>query len=385
MLNEAIAGASLIVWLYLVAAHGRFWLATERDEPVPPAPAAWPAVAAVVPARNEADCVDRSVGSLLRQDYPGPFTVVLVDDDSTDGTAEVARRAAADAGQTERLTVLGGGGLPAGWTGKLWAVSRGTEAAEALPSQPKYLLLTDADIVHTPDSVRALVSRAEAGGLVLTSLMARLRCESLQERIHVPAFIFFFQMLYPFPRVNRPDDRTAAAAGGCMLVEAAALRRAGGIAAIRDALIDDCALGARLKAEGPIWLGLTDRALSIRPYDTWEEVRRMISRSAYAQLRYNPLILAGTTLGLALTYLVPPLYALFGDGLARMMGLLAWGLMALSFQPTLRFYRASPLWGLALPGIASLYMVYTLDSAWQYVMGRGGAWKGRAQANVSRQ
>lgn len=383
MLNEAIAGLSLLIWVYLVAAHGRFWLAAERDDTVPPPPAAWPAVAAVVPARNEADCVADSVGSLLRQDYPGPFTVVLVDDDSTDGTAMVAREAAAAAGQGDRLDVIGGGGLPAGWTGKLWAVKRGTERAENLPASPKYLLLTDADITHTPDSLRALVARAEAGSLVLTSLMARLRCKSLVERIHVPAFIFFFQMLYPFAKVNRPDDATAGAAGGCMLVEAAALRRAGGIAAIRDALIDDCSLAAKLKQEGPIYLGLTDRVHSIRPYETWDDVRKMIARSAYAQLRYNPLILAGTTLGMGLTYVAPPLLSVAGSGLAQAMALLAWGLMALSFQPTLRFYRMSPLWGPALPGIALLYMFYTLDSAYQYVMGRGGAWKGRAQANLS--
>jgi len=383
MLNVAISAAALAIWIYLVAAHGRFWLGRERDAAALPAPAAWPAVAAVVPARDEADCIAASIGSLLRQDYPGPLAVILVDDDSSDGTADVARRAAVAAGQEGRLQVVESRTLPPGWTGKLWAVKQGIEAAGQLPQQPEYLLLTDADIEHAPDSVRWLASKAQGGGYVLTSFMAKLRCESLAERIHVPAFIFFFQMLYPFPWVNRPDHGTAAAAGGCMLVKADALRRAGGIEVIRGALIDDCALAGAMKKQGPIWLGLTERVESIRPYLGWAEVRRMIARSAYAQLRYSPLLLLGTVAGLALTYLAPPLLALFAGGVAGVLGFAAWLLMALAFQPTLRFYRMSPLWGLALPGIAFLYMLYTLDSAYQYVMGRGGAWKGRAQANVS--
>lgn len=384
MLNIILAAASLAIWLYLVAAHGRFWLGRERDSEVAEAPQVWPAVAAVVPARNEAECVAASVGSLLRQDYPGPFTVILVDDDSSDGTAEVARRSAAACGHPGRLRVIESRSLAPGWTGKLWAVKQGIEGAEALPSQPEYLLLTDADIAHAPDSLRWLVAHAGRGGYVLTSFMAKLRCESLPERVHVPAFIFFFQMLYPFAWVNRAGSGTAAAAGGCMLVDTEALRRAGGIEVIRNALIDDCALASEMKRQGPIWLGLTERVESIRPYADWPEVRRMISRSAYAQLRYSPLLLLGTIAGLGLTYLVPPLLTVFGSGSARAMGLAAWLLMALAFQPTLRFYRMSPLWGLALPGIAFLYMLYTIESAYQYVMGRGGAWKGRAQANVSR-
>jgi hopene-associated glycosyltransferase HpnB len=384
MLSVAIAASALIIWVYLLAAHGRFWLGRERDLDAPAAPAAWPAIAAVVPARDEADCVAASIGSLLRQDYRGPFSVILVDDDSSDGTAEVARRVAAECGSADRLAVVEGRTLPSGWTGKLWAMKQGIDAAKELPAQPDYLLLTDADIAHAPDSVRWLASHAGAGGYVLTSLMAKLRCESFAEQVHVPAFIFFFQMLYPFAWVNRVDSATAAAAGGCMLVRADALRRAGGIEVIRGALIDDCALARELKKQGPIWLGLTERVESIRPYPGWPEIRRMISRSAYAQLRYSPLLLAGTVAGLALTYLAPPLLALFGSGLAQVLALMAWVLMAVAFQPTLRFYRMSPLWGVALPGIALLYLFYTLDSAHQYVRGRGGAWKGRAQANVSR-
>ena len=383
MVLTAIAALALAIWLYLLCARGGFWLCRERDDVLPATPSDWPRVTAVIPARNEADGIAESIGSLARQDYPGPFSIVLVDDDSEDDTAELARHAAAGIGADRAFTLISSRGLASGWTGKLWAVRQGVEAANNAPEPPDYLLLTDADIVHTPDSVRALVARAESGRYVLTSLMARLRCESSWERSHVPAFVFFFQMLYPFAWVNDVRNATSGAAGGCMLVRAGALKQAGGVESIRDALIDDCSLAEKLKAVGPIWLGLTDRVLSIRRYDDFDEVRKMISRSAYAQLKYSPLLLAGVTLGMALTFLAGPLLALFGDGIARILGVLTWGLMAVSFQPMLRFYRLSPLWGLALPAIAVAYMLYTLDSAYRYMRGQGGNWKGRVQANVS--
>jgi hopene-associated glycosyltransferase HpnB len=262
-------------------------------------------------------------------------------------------------------------------------VKQGIAAAEEKLA-PKYLLLTDADIVHAPDTVSWLVGHAEAHDLVLASLTARWRCEGLAERVHIPAFIYFFQMLYPFAWVNQPDHAMAGAAGGCMLVRADALRAAGGIDVIRDALIDDCALARELKKRGPIWLGLTDRVQSIRPYARWDDIRRMVARSAYAQLHYSPLMLAGTIAGLTLTYLVPPFMALAGSGWAQLCGFAAWALMAISFQPILRFYRLSPLWGLALPAISFLFMLYTLDSAYQYAAGKGGSWKGRVQAKAPR-
>ena len=375
-----VASIALAVWLYLLLARGAFWRCTERDEDAPAQPTAWPRVVAVVPARNEADHIADSTASLLRQDYRGPWTIILVDDDSDDATAEIARRAA---NGDPRLRVLGSRGLPAGWTGKLWAVSQGVDAAMSLPAPPDYLLLTDADIVHASDSVSRLVARAEEKRLVLASLMVKLRCESFAERANVPAFIFFFQMLYPFACVNRPQSRIAAAAGGCMLVRADALREAGGIDSIRGALIDDCALAKALKAHGPIWLGLTERVHSVRPYRALADIRRMVARSAYAQLGYSPVLLFGTLAGMGLTYLIPPLAAVFGSGAPRVIGLATWALMALSFQPTLRLYRLSPLWGIALPAIALQYMLFTLDSAYQHVRGRGGSWKGRLQANTS--
>ena len=377
-----LASTALAVWLYLIFARGAFWRCSQRDDwPSPQVPAR-PPVAAVVPARNEADCIGRTIASLLAQDYPGPWTVILVDDDSSDGTAEIAHRGADG---NERLKVVRSRGLPAGWTGKLWAIKQGIDAAAALPQPPAYVLLADADIVHAPDSVSRLVAHAERNALVLTSLMVKLHCESFAERLAIPAFVFFFQMLYPFVWVNRRQSSVAAAAGGCMLVRADILCKAGGMDAIRAALIDDCALAKLLKAHGPIWLGLTERVRSIRRYPAVSDIRRMVVRSAYAQLSYSPLVLGGTVVSMALTYLLPPLLAIFGSGIVRVIAVVAWGLMFIAFQPTLRFYRLSPLWGLAMPAIALEYMIFTLDSARQYMRGRGGSWKGRLQANVSEQ
>jgi hopene-associated glycosyltransferase HpnB len=376
-----IACLSLGIWIYLLLGHGRFWRAAERDDRSYAAikPICWPSVVAVVPARNEAAMLPKSLPSLLNQEYPGPFSVVLVDDNSSDATADAARDAGARAFAPGRLTVLSGAPLAAGWTGKLWALSQGIAYAEQLPDSPKYLLLTDADIAYTSDALCSLVRRAEAGGYVLTSLMARLRCASPAERALIPAFIFFFQMLYPFAWVNRRECRTAAAAGGCILVEGSALAASGGVAAIRGALIDDCALGGKLKSRGGIWLGLSNRVVSLRHYDKFDDVRRMVSRSAYAQLRYSPLLLAGTVLALSFIFLAAPLIALDGTAAARLTASTVWALMALAFFPTLRFYRLSPLWAPLLPVIAAVYLGFTLDSAYQHARGRGGMWKGRAQ------
>jgi hopene-associated glycosyltransferase HpnB len=371
---------ALAVWTYLLSARGGFWRCSERDDrDVPKAdPAHWPGVVAVVPARNEADMIPHSLASLLRQDYPGPFSVVLVDDSSDDGTLEAARALAASA--PCRLATVQGEPLAPGWTGKLWAVSQGVDRVDASATPPEYVLLTDADIGYGPGALRSLVRRAEADGLVLTSLMVKLRCRSLAEHALIPAFVFFFQMLYPFAWVNRRDTRTAAAAGGCMLVRRAALGRAGGIGSIRGALIDDCALAARLKQCGPIWLGLTRQIDSLRPYPRVDDIRRMVARSAYAQLRFSPWLLAATIVGLALAYLAAPVIAVFGSGVARWTAATAWMLMAVAFWPTLRFYRLSPLWAPMLPVIAAMYLGFTLDSAFQHVRGRGGLWKGRVQA-----
>ena len=373
-----LALLSLAIWIGLLVFRDGFWLARDTDAGMVASPAAWPAVTAIVPARDEADVIGPAMASLVAQDYPGAFRIVLVDDGSSDGTGSIARRAAQG---SDRLAVIEGSPPPTGWTGKLWAMQGGVVQTTDMPT---YLWFTDADIAHAPDTLRSLVARSEQGGLVLDSLMAELRCDSFAEKALIPAFVFFFQMLYPFGRVNRPTAKMAAAAGGCMLVRREALERAGGLAAIADAIIDDCAMGAALKAQGPIRLSLTRRSVSLRPYGGWSEIVAMISRSAYAQLGYSPLLLAGTLAGLALLYIAPPAFALFGHGGGRLAGALAWAAMVVCFQPMLRFYRRSPLWGVALPAIGVVYGAATALSAWQHFQGRGGMWKGRAQARMQR-
>jgi hopene-associated glycosyltransferase HpnB len=376
----AVAVIALAIWGYLLTARGGFWRCNDRDDWTGLELSPLPHIAAVVPARNEAATVAESVGSLLRQEYRGAWTVIVVDDDSSDATAEIVRGIGHD---SDRLHLVTSRGLPSGWTGKLWALKQGIEAAMALPQSPDYLLLSDADIVHPPDSVSRLVGHAHPNGLVLTSLMVKLRCETFAERATIPAFIFFFQMLYPFAWVNEPRNTTAAAAGGCMLVRADALHSAGGIEAVSDALIDDCALARALKKIGPVWLALTDRVRSIRSYPSLADIRRMVVRSAYAQLYYSPLMLLVTVAGMAVTFCAAPFIGIFGSGSARAIALATWLLMAFAFQPILRFYRLSLAWGIALPGIALLYLLFTLESAYQYARGRGGTWKGRVQADVS--
>ncbi|MGZ4965330.1 MAG: glycosyltransferase, partial [Limisphaerales bacterium] len=286
IMTQVLAVICMAVWVYLLVGRGWFWLGPVRDAAqLAGRPNRWPAVVVVMPARNESEVIASSVQSLLQQEYPGPFAIIVVDDDSSDDTAAVARHTAT-AVPNRQLTVITGKGPSGGWTGKLWALNQGIAAAEM--SRPEYLLLTDADIVHAPDMLAWLVAHALAGRFALTSLMAKLRCQSLAERSHVPAFIYFFQMLFPFLWVCRPESKVAAAAGGCMLVRADALANIGGIASIHNALIDDCSLAEKLKTIGPIWLGLTDRVRSVRPYNTLSDVRQMISRSAYAQLRYSP-------------------------------------------------------------------------------------------------
>jgi hopene-associated glycosyltransferase HpnB len=384
-----MAFLALVVWIFLILGRGGFWLGREHEGRDPPshvvaADAAenWPSVVAIVPARNEADMLPRSLASLLAQDYQGPLSIVIVDDQSDDGTANVARRVAED-GRRE-VIVLRGRPLAEGWTGKGWAQQEGIARANILADPPRYLLLTDADICYAPDSLTGLVRRARANTLVMTSLMAKLNCESLAERALIPAFVFFFQMLYPFAWVNGRTTPTAAAAGGCMLVECQALERAGGIAVIRGALIDDCALARVMKAQGPIWLGLTDRVISLRTYPHIGDIRRMVARSAYAQLRYSPFLLAGTVGGMTVTYVTAPVIAIVGAFPANVLAGVVWSLMAVVFQPMLRQYRLSPLWGAALPLIATAYLVFTIDSAYQHMRGRGGLWKGRAQAIPAR-
>jgi hopene-associated glycosyltransferase HpnB len=374
-----IACLILAVWIYLIAVHGGFWLMRERDDlDEPEALRAWPSVTAIIPARDEAKLLPQSLGSLLALDYPGEFSIVLVDDQSSDATAAIARSIAANS--KFDVAIVSGQALPAGWAGKVWAMHQGVSHVEASEDQPDYLLFTDADIEYAPDALRRIVARAKADDLVMTSIMAKLNCESFAERALIPAFVFFFQMLYPFFWVNRQNAKTAAAAGGCMLVDRRALRRAGSIGNIRGALIDDCALAALLKKEGPIWLGLSNRVQSLRAYPRFGDIRRMVARSAYAQLRFSPFLLIATIFTMIFAYLTPPFFALIGNFPANLLGLAAWALMVLAYLPILQFYRIFPLWAAVLPLIAAAYAAFTVDSAYQHWRGRGGLWKGRSQA-----
>jgi hopene-associated glycosyltransferase HpnB len=388
---------SAAAWVYLVAAHGGFWRTGERLPPSRAAgtgPAAWPGVVAVVPARNEADSLPATLPGLLAQDYPGEFRVFLVDDGSDDGTgviaAELGEKAARDDGAA--LTVVAGRPRPDGWAGKVWAMSQGLAAAAG---RAEYVLFTDADIDWAPTALRDLVGGAEDDDRILVSQMALLRAETGWERVIVPAFVYFFAQLYPFRKVNNPKSRTSAAAGGCMLVRAEALKQAGGLEPIAGALIDDVALGTLLKRHGGrIWLGLTADIRSARPYPSLASLWQMVARSAYVQLRYNPALLAGTLIGLLLLYAVPPagvIAALIaaavgvtGGAVAAtgIAGLLGWALMTASYLPMLRFYRLSPLRAPGLPLIALLYAAMTADSARRHYSGRAVSWRGRAADRV---
>jgi hopene-associated glycosyltransferase HpnB len=373
-----IALISAVIWVYLLAFRGGFWRVAPPVKPTGPASTA--SVVAVIPARNEAEGIASTIRSLLGQDHAGPLRIVLVDDHSSDGTAELAHAAAAEIpGGAERLTVIQARDLPQGWTGKLWAVSEGLDRAATL--SPDFLLLTDADITHAPDNVRSLAARAERDGLDLVSLMVRLSTETLWEKACIPAFVFFFFMLYPPRWAADPMSRSAAAAGGCMLIRPKAMARIGGIAAIRGALIDDCTLAAHIKRTGgQIQLDATSETTSSRVYQSVGEIWSMIARTAFTQLGYSTPLLIGTLIGLALTYMAPPLFAIFGHGLGRWLGILVWIGMAAAFRPTLTLYGRSWLWGFALPAIALFYAAATIGSAVNYWRGKGGQWKGRAQA-----
>ena len=388
----ALAALALVAWLYLALGRGQFWRVVSFDTIATAARRQWPDVAVIVPARNEAGVIETTVASLLGQDYPGRMIVVVADDHSDDGTAHAANGAAIAAGGGERLRVVAARALPHGWTGKLWALDEGVrEAVRALPGAT-YYWFSDADIEHDPDLLRRLVAKAEAEDLDLTSLMVEMPCRGIAARLLLPPFVYFFAKLYPFAWVNDPRRHTAAAAGGCVLLRRAALGRAGGLAPIAGALIDDCALAARIKDKGRdgggrIWLGLTHAARTTRAYGGVAGIWRMVARSAYTQLGHSQLLLAGTVAGMALTYLVPPLLVLawpwHGQSAAALVALGAWGLMAATFWPTLRFLGQTAALAPVLPIAACLYCAMTLDSACAHMRGRGGAWKGRVATHLA--
>ncbi|HEX3465209.1 MAG TPA: glycosyltransferase [Candidatus Elarobacter sp.] len=369
------------VWAGLLVARGRFWDASADGlRPADPGGPA-PPVHAVVPARNEADVIERTLSSLLAQDYPGPFAITLVDDRSEDGSGALAREIVA-ARATGSASVVEARPRPDGWTGKMWALAEGVAAAHAAGAQPAFWWFSDADVEHDRDTLSRLVATAVRDDRALVSQMVALHCASAWERLLIPAFVFFFRMLYPFAWVNDDRRATAAAAGGCVLLRDDALVRIGGVERIKGELIDDCALAAAVKRDGGgLWLGLATRSRSVRPYRSFEAIWSMVARTAYTQLRYSPLLLAGTVAGMLLLYYVPVAAAFAGVRRRRadlaIPGVIAWGVMSAAYAPTLRLYGVRPRNALALPVAALLYTAMTVDSARRHRAGRGGAWKGR--------
>jgi hopene-associated glycosyltransferase HpnB len=367
IISTALGVLTLAIWLYLLLYRGRFWNMRDQSAPIETPPQR--RISVVIPARDEADTIAIAVHSLRKQPWPSELEIIVADDNSADDTARLARDAGA--------TVISAGPLQPGWTGKLWAVSQGVE--QALASDPDYILLTDADIEHAPDSIVSLVSRAEASRLDLASFMVRLHCDTTAERFLMPAFVYFFLQLYPPAWIARPESPAAGAAGGCILIRPSALARIGGIASIKAELIDDCALARAVKRGGPIWLGLSSTTRSLRVYETFSDVRSMIARTAFTQLRHSPLLLTGTVLGMLLTYAAAPGLVFYGDGIAAALGSVTWLVMCATFIPALRFYRRPFWYAPLLPLIAGFYIFATLESALRYWTGAGGWWKGRAQ------
>lgn len=378
----ALATLSLAIWIGLLGWRGQFWRSDQRLEQSQGATLKkLPSVCVVIPARDEADLLPITLRSLLTQDYPEIANVILVDDRSTDETATIAKTIAQS---QPTLSLISGEALPEGWTGKLWATSQGIRQAQTLDNSD-YILLTDADIEHEVSNISSLVAKAEQENLDLVSLMVQLRCETIWEHLLIPAFIFFFQKLYPFNWVNDPQNPVAAAAGGCILIRSATLKRLGGIQVVRQALIDDCALAKAVKAStGRIWLGLSTTTRSLRPYPSLTSIWDMVARTAFTQLNYSPWLLFGTLLSMILVYIVPPASAIAGlltkEWNLALVGASSWLLMSWSYLPTIRLYKCPPILALCLPAIALLYTLMTLDSALRHWQGRGGAWKGRFYA-----
>jgi len=373
-----LATIPLAIWIYLFLARGNFWQAREENIQLQPL-AIWPRVVAVVPARNEAGTITETISSLAGQDYPGEFSIVVVDDHSEDGTGALARKAAAESGAAERITIHSAAALPPGWTGKLWALHEGVQVASE--GKPDFLWFTDADVVHAPATLKRLVFRAEKDSLDLASLMVLLQARTFPERLLIPPFLYFFLMLYPPRWIAASNASTAGAAGGCILLRRNVLAPIGGIASIRGEVIDDCALARAVKSRGGrIWMGLTRASVSLRSYGSFAEIRDMIARTAFTQLRYSLVLLIAAMTGLFATFLLAWILFFAYPGEAWLLVDTAIALMAATFLATVRFYNLSTVWALTLPVAAVFYGYATCVSAARYWVGRGGQWKGRAQA-----
>ncbi len=369
--------ACLLVWTYLLTAHAGFWQ-VGRLRARKPSLAMNVRIAAVIPARDEAGVIARSVQSLLRQTGISPLNIFVVDDNSSDGTAEIARSVAPD---DDRLTVITGKPLPPGWSGKVWAMQQGVERALSL--EPDFLLLTDADIEHEPDGIARLANLADQGDYDIASFMVSLHCETLAEKLLVPSFVFYFLLLYPPLWIRNPRRKIAGAAGGCLLIRPEALQRAGGLEAIRHEIIDDCSLARVVKQSGgKVWLGVTQDTISIRPHHSFAEIEHMVTRTAFNQLRHSAVLLLLAIAGLVLTYIVPLALLFSGSRALTLLGAAAYAMMFVTYLPTVRLYRVNWIWALTLPLSAMFFMAASIHSAVKYWSGRGGEWKGRAQDNV---
>lgn len=400
---------SLIIWVILLKFRGDFWKADQRLSEVQQPLRDYPTVAVIVPARNEAALIEISLRSLLNQNYPGSYSIILVDDQSQDKTGDIAQETAKKLNKITQLKIINSQPLPAGWTGKLWAMEQGVKFIQQLTNPPDYILFTDADIEHSSQNLKQLVEKAETEHLQLVSLMVLLRCQSFWEKLLIPAFVFFFQKLYPFSWVNHPQSQLAAAAGGCILIRRDALTRIGGLQLLKQALIDDCSLAQAVKLTSqketkkepitqgfsiksfifpftsqfyyPIWLGLTETTHSLRPYPNLASIWNMVARTAFSQLNFSILLLGLTLIGMILIYLISPFSLIWGilhqNVFIMILALFTGLLMQISYYPTLKLYDLSPIWGLTLPLIGFLYLLMTLDSALRYWRGKGGNWKGR--------
>jgi hopene-associated glycosyltransferase HpnB len=373
-----VATIPLAIWIYLFLARGNFWQLHEDDIYLQPL-ASWPRVVAIVPARNEAETIAQAVRSLAAQDYPGEFSIIIVDDHSEDATANLARKAADGSGASQRVKIHSAAPLAPGWTGKLWALNEGVQVASQ--DKPDFLWFTDADIEHAPDTLHRLVFRAEKDSLDLASLMVLLQAKTLPERLLIPPFLYFFLMLYPPRWIGDPNASTAGAAGGCILLRRNVLAPIGGMALIRGEVIDDCALARAVKKNGGrIWMGVTRRSVSLRSYWSFAEIRNMIARTAFTQLHYSILFLVMALAGLFVTFLLPWFSFLSGEDPAWFLASTSICLMTVTFGVTVRFYSLPWPWALTLPVAAVYYACATFVSAVRYWLGRGGQWKGRVQA-----
>jgi hopene-associated glycosyltransferase HpnB len=373
-----LSAIPLAIWVYLLVARGYFWRVSE-DNLGPKRLEDWPRVVAIVPARNEARTISQAVSSLAKQNYPGEFSIIVVDDQSEDGTAALAQQAANESGASQRVKIHVASPLAPGWTGKLWALNEGMQSAVNYSAE--FFWFTDADIEHAPDTLQRLVSRAEKESLDLVSLMVLLQAKTFPERLLIPPFLYFFLMLYPPRWIADPNASTAGAAGGCILLRRNVLAPIGGIASIRGEVIDDCALARAVKRRGgKIWMGLTRASVSLRSYGTFAEIRDLIARTAFTQLHYSFLLLIVTSIGLFATYLLPWIAFFTLDDPGWLLASTAISIMTATYGATVRFYGLPWLWALTLPFAAVFYGYATFLSALRCWLGRGGQWKGRAQA-----